>query len=87
MPVLLYIAFRNKANTKPKEKLFPKCMFQDLIIFVRIFCYYYTWCNWDLDTPMYFLRSTKEEQLPLQIRLLIVPNPVEVRNKEYIIFD
>lgn len=30
---------------------------------------------------MYFLQSTKEEQLPLQICLLIVPNPVEVRNK------
>lgn len=30
---------------------------------------------------MYFLQSTKEEQLHLQIRLLIVPNPAEVRNK------
>lgn len=56
-------------------------MFQGIIIFIRIFCYHYTWSNWDLDTPMYFLQSTKEEQLPLQICLLIVPNPVEVRNK------
>lgn len=61
--------------------MFPKCMFQGIIIFVRNFCYHYTLSNWDLDTPMYFLQSTKEEQLHLQKRLLIVPNPVEVRNK------
>lgn len=56
-------------------------MFQGRITFVRKFCYHYTWSIWDLDTPMYFLQSTKEEQLHLQIRLLIVPNPAEVRNK------
>lgn len=67
--------------------MFLKCVFQGIIIFVRNFCYHYIWTNWDLDTPMYFLQSTKEEQLHLQICLLIVRNPAEVRNKEYIIFD
>lgn len=57
-------------------------MFQGIIIFVRNLCYHYIWSNWDLDTPMHFLQSTKEEQLHLQIRLLIVPNPLEVRNKD-----
>lgn len=56
-------------------------MFQGIIIFVRDLCHHCAWSNWDLDTPMYFLQSTKEEQLHLQICLLIVPNPVEVRNK------